>query len=329
VDDPGTVVPGGPVPGLGGAVEDVNKGNAPAWPTLNNPTGDTVAPPTAPSGGTTPPPPAPATPPTNTTTPPTNDADWWKSPATYLAGGAALAGAGASIYSGWLQSEAAKEAAQKQADAAKAAGDLQWNIFEQQRADLKPWRDAGNKALGDLENFDTSNFYTNYADFGMNQFKADPGYGFRLKEGMDALQNSAAARGGLLSGNTLKGINNYAQDSASQEYQNAFNRYHTEMQGKFNRQQTRIGTGLNKLQSLAGIGQTAVQQSNQAGQNYANAAGNLGMTAAQAQAQGRTGSADAWASGIMGATNTGINALSGMVNSYYQNQWMNTLLGRR
>jgi hypothetical protein len=63
----------------------------------------------------------------------------------------------------------------------------------------------------------------------------DPGYQFRLKEGMQGLERSAAARGGLLSGGTLKGIQRYGQDMASQEYQNAFNRYQT------SRQATKIG----------------------------------------------------------------------------------------
>jgi hypothetical protein len=53
----------------------------------------------------------------------------------------------------------------------------------------------------------------------------DPSYAWRLAEGEKALQGSAAARGGLLSGATLKGISDYAQNAASQEYNNAFNRF--------------------------------------------------------------------------------------------------------
>jgi hypothetical protein len=61
-------------------------------------------------------------------------------------------------------------------------------------------------------------------DFQYDQ-NTDPGYGFRFAEGMKGLERSAAARGGLLSGATLKGITRYGQDMGSQEYQNAFNRY--------------------------------------------------------------------------------------------------------
>ena len=52
----------------------------------------------------------------------------------------------------------------------------------------------------------------------------DPSYKFRLQEGMDALQKSAAARGTLLTGGTLKDLTNYAQGAASQEYGAAFGR---------------------------------------------------------------------------------------------------------
>lgn len=69
------------------------------------------------------------------------------------------------------------------------------------------------------------NFGKYARDFGMADFEADPGYAFRLSEGIKALDASAAARGGLLSGNTLRGALKYGQDAASQEYTNAFNRY--------------------------------------------------------------------------------------------------------
>jgi hypothetical protein len=120
-------------------------------------------------------------------------------------------------------------------------------------------------------------------DFGMSDFQADPGYAFRMSEGMKGLERSAAARGGLLSGGTLKGIQRFGQDLASQEYTNAFNRY-----------QTNRAAQLNPLQSLAGVGQTTANTLGQAGENYASQSGatsanlantlaNLGMTAGATQ----------------------------------------------
>lgn len=60
--------------------------------------------------------------------------------------------------------------------------------------------------------------------FDINNWK-DPGYDFRLGEGLKLLQGSAAARGALMSGATLRDITNYGQNAASQEYANAYGRY--------------------------------------------------------------------------------------------------------
>jgi hypothetical protein len=125
---------------------------------------------------------------------------------------------------------------------------------------------------------------------------------------MKALERSAAARGGLLSGATLKGTQRYGQDLASQEYQNAFNRYQAE----------RTGT-LNPFQALAGTAQSGAnvlgQQAGQMGSNISNALGAYGSAA-----QGNIiGSGNAQASGYMG----GANAIAGGVGqgiNFYQNQ---------
>lgn len=71
-----------------------------------------------------------------------------------------------------------------------------------------------------------------YADFQPTTFTApsvadalnDPGYQFRVKQGSDALQNWAAARGTLNDSSTAKSLEDYGQDAASQEYSNVWNR---------------------------------------------------------------------------------------------------------
>jgi hypothetical protein len=141
-------------------------------------------------------------------------------------------------------------------------------MWQAQQAQQQPWLQAGQTALNAL-----TPLATNYQQFGMDQFKADPGYGFRLQEGLKQLGHQAGSRGGLISGQTLKGMQDYAQNSASNEYTNAFNRYQTERQAR-----------LGPLQSLAGVGQTAVNQLGAAGQNYATNAGNIGMTGGANQA---------------------------------------------
>lgn len=52
----------------------------------------------------------------------------------------------------------------------------------------------------------------------------DPGYQIRLQRGLDAMTNTALAKGTARGGDTLKAMGDYAQDSASQEYQNTWNR---------------------------------------------------------------------------------------------------------
>ena len=63
----------------------------------------------------------------------------------------------------------------------------------------------------------------------------DPSYQFRLNQGLDALERSAAAKGMLRTGNTLQDLMEHAQNFASQEYGNMFNRaaqaYGTNYQG--------------------------------------------------------------------------------------------------
>lgn len=52
----------------------------------------------------------------------------------------------------------------------------------------------------------------------------EPGYGFRLKAGSDALERSAAARGTVRTGGNLKSLLEYGQNFGAQEYGNVYNR---------------------------------------------------------------------------------------------------------
>ena len=211
---------------------------------------------------------------------------------------AALIGAGGAVVGGLISSSAARSAAGTQAAAADRAAELQREMFERQIELQEPWRKAGEQALNKLIPL------TDYQQFGMQQFQADPGYGFRMSEGMKALERGAAAHGGLLSGATLKGVQRFGQDLASQEYQNAFNRYQAERQAR-----------LGPLQSLAGVGQTTAQQLGQAGQQMAS---NVG--------EAMTGGAAARASGYVGGANALSSALGGAANAYMQGQMLNRLL---
>lgn len=148
-------------------------------------------------------------------------------------------------------------------------------------------------------------------DFSMADYQADPGYAFRLKEGMKSLEQGAAARGGVLSGNMLRGAQEYGQGLASQEYQNAYNRYQTNQGNKFNR-----------LASLAGVGQTATSALGQAGQNYASNVGNIGMSSAANQGNAMLAAGQARASSLQG-----VGQALGGVNWGQVGSGINNLLG--
>lgn len=208
--------------------------------------------------------------------------------------------AAAIVGSSLLSSRAAGRAADTQSAASDRAADLQYQQFREATALQEPWRQAGERALGKLEAI------SDYTPFSYNAFTADPGYAFRLAEGQKALERSAAARGGLMSGATGKALTRFGQEMGSQEYTNAFNRYQTERAAR-----------LQPLQSLAGVGQTTAQQIGQAGQTMA---GNVG--------EAIMGGANARASGYVGGANALNQGLSTYLN-YNQNQNLINALGQR
>lgn len=293
--------------------------------------------------------------------------------------GAALSSVGGMVSAG-MQSSAANDAAQKQADAANRATDLQQQMYLQQRSDQMPWRQAGLSALygtggmfarndggsglayapsqskddfinqyvqskttpqmgmiaklsgqdptaqlrsqaeaawnqqqqmGGGQQIDYSKYSLDPSltrSFSKSDFQEDPGYQFRMEQGQKALEHSAAARGGLQSGGFMKGLDDYSQGMASQEYQNAYNRFTNDQTNRFNR-----------LSSLAGMGQVTNAQLANGSQNYANAAGSNMMGAANAQGAAGMAGAKAWGGAIQGLGN-GLGQIGsmGMTNNWMQ-----------
>lgn len=210
-------------------------------------------------------------------------------PVAAIAGAASsIAGAGASIFG-------ANKAADAQKNASKRAIKFQKEALAQQMALTKPYVEAGKNALTEYQKL------APYEDFGMKQFQADPGYNFRMAEGMKALERSAAARGLLQSGGTLKGIEQYGQNLASSEYENAFSRYLTQREAR-----------MDPYRYLTGIGQAAA-----AGQ-----AANVGSSgAALAELAAARGNANAaLAAGTGTAIGNAFSSIGQGVGSYYANE---------
>ena len=224
-----------------------------------------------------------------------------------------LGGAGisslASMYGAGKLSQASMDAANRLATANQGATALQTQMYNDQVARQQPFYQAGLNALpaysqgvmpgGSL-----------VKPFAAADFQTDPGYGFRVSEGMKALDRTAAARGGLLSGATLKGAERFNQDMASNEYNNAYNRY--------------VGnqaTQRNALAGLTGFAPTAAQQINNAGTNYATNVNNLSTNTATNYANADLTGAAARQSAYTGAGGAFANALTpNPLNAYLNKQ---------
>lgn len=107
-------------------------------------------------------------------------------------------------------------------------------------------------------------------------FTKTPGYDFRLREGTNAIEGSAAARGGLMSGATLQALQNYGQDYATNAYEN----------------------WLSRVGGLTQMGSAAAGQQAAAGQNFANQTGTYLTQAGDARAAGTLATGNALAQGF-------------------------------
>jgi hypothetical protein len=133
--------------------------------------------------------------------------------------------------------------------------------------------------------------------------KNDPGYMFRLNQSLNALQNSAAARGGLLSTGTTRDLTSFASDYASNEYSNVFNRALQQYDLGYNVFENNQANLFNRLAALSGVGQTSAQQLNAAGSQAAGNVGSINATIGGQVGQNLLNSATATASGYTGAAN--------------------------
>lgn len=174
-------------------------------------------------------------------------------------------------------------------------------------ADFNPYQQAGTTALTALgKDFTNGTFApwdkTFQSPTGVDE-QNDPGFQFRLQQGQQALERSAAAKGGLLSGGTAKAEDAYRQDYASKEYGDVYNR-------SFNNYQTNYSTfrnnqldQYNRLMGVVGVGENATNalgnfrqgaSTTDAGirTNFASNVGNAYLQKGAAQASGYTSQAN-------------------------------------
>lgn len=251
--------------------------------------------------------------------------------AAIIGGGAAIVGGigGAAIASGGMnsaadkQSQGAVQAAQIQSDANKYAIDEQKRQYDMSLGIQQPWIDASKAALPTLQNLANN---PGSFSFNKNDLMQDPSYQFNMDQGMKALQRSAAAKGGLMSGGAMKDIASFSQGLASNEFGNAYNR-------AYNRFLNDRDVQFNRLSAIAGIGQQAPAGLQAISGNISNLAqaggqalGNTYASNANAQAANTAAQGNMW-----GNTLSGLG--SGISNNFMQyasmnnmNNWMNRML---
>ncbi len=257
---------------------------------------------------------------------------------------------------GLIAANGAKKAAKTQASAADKASDAQERIADKQIAlaretqgqinrNLSPYRRAGMDALDQQRNALSDGFQYQAAP-GMNdavpdyehstpsieEFRNSPGYQFQLEQGQRAIDGSAAARGNLFSGATLKAQQQFGQGLADQSYQsflgdyrqqeaNALNDFRTQQANSVNDYRSQQANYTNRLDNAVASGQNAAAQANNAATNSAAMQTNALMNAGNAQAQGYMAAGNATSAGQIGvsnALNTGINNALGAYQ-YMQN----------
>lgn len=166
------------------------------------------------------------------------------------------------------QAYAAREGARQQSSASRRAAAIyaqvtreqiaaQKAMFDKTEANLTPWREAGTQAVNRLSELTMA---------GPGEFTEGPGYQFRVSEGQKGIERSAAARGNVLSGATMKGIERFRQDYATNEYDNFLNRYYN---------------SLVPYQNLSASGQNAAAQIGNFGANSVNAQSQIALGGAE------------------------------------------------
>lgn len=191
--------------------------------------------------------------------------------------GAAIA-VGGTLLNSQMQSNAAKKAASKAANAAGASADQLQQNYEKTEANLQPYADAGKNALYGLTALNNGDF---------SSFKSSPDYQYAYDQSLKGLDRSAAAKGSLFSGGHSADILGTASGLASQNYNNYYNR----------------------LTGLAQLGQSSATSLGSIGTGNAAQQGNFNLAGASAAGQGIADQAN--------INSNLVNGLAGLAGSYF------------
>ena len=236
-------------------------------------------------------------------------------------------GAGATAIGSGKQAAATDRATAATSEANRNALAFNQQVFDTTQANQQPFLDLGGQATGQLsaglrDGALTAGYPGGPFSFSGVDLQNDPAYRFNLDQQNEAIQRSAAARGGLLSGGTQQDLaratSGYASNQFQQSYTNALAAYQ-QAYSQFENQQ---GNTFNRLASLAGLGESAAAGTANAGLGASQI--NAGTTANTANTLANLTTAQGNAAGA--ATIAGGNAIAGALNQYQNDQnWKNTL----
>jgi len=255
-----------------------------------------------------------------------------------------LIGGVGSLVGGILGSRAASEAAQQQAKAAAGAGTQQaqagtnaTNALQSEisnaTATSSPYTSLGSTTSQELLNALapggtlTQGWNQTFSAPTAAEAAATPGYQFQLQQGLNALQNSAAARGGLLSTGTAKNLENYAQGLASTNYQNTFNNALQAYNTNYSTFRNNQNDLFSRLFGTTGLGENAANSLNALRGNMSADLARNYIGNAQLVGNDLMGVGNAQAAGTIGSTNALVGGLGGAINSVNQQLTLNRILG--
>jgi hypothetical protein len=193
-----------------------------------------------------------------------------------------------------IQGDAAKSAANTQAGAANNATQAQLSMFNTTQQNLSPFIKSGTNALGTLNSElgigPGGTFNPNaplVKPFTASDYQQSPGYAWEKSQGIDAVQNSASAGGGIKGGNTLKALDTFGTGLASTDFQQAWQNYMAQQQQQYGMLNNLVGSGQN---AAAGLGAISANVGGQVGSNI--------IGAGNARAAGQIGQANAVTGGL-------------------------------
>lgn len=234
--------------------------------------------------------------------------------------GSAAIGAHAAGKAANAQEAAANHAADLQHQDAQAALKFQQDQWNTQQQNLAPWLNTGKDALSQLWSMYQGGQFGNFTDKftapTMQDAQNDPGYAFGLQQGEGAIQNSAAARGKLFSGNTSEALAKFGNDYASTKYNDVYQRALGQFQQNYGIFENNQTNNFNRLAALSGVGQQAATTLGQEGAAASNNVSNTLLTsgaqigqninnAGAARASGYAANGNIWGSVFGGLGNLG------------------------